>query len=155
LLAPSGEVESLGRTRRHKYDYESRTKREPVPDKCRAVIKDGFTGLVATVGNLDYTLSNASFDCRGHRSVYIYDVHTNRYTRVIRNAESMTYSSKAYKPFKEGQTVIGRIIMEDGIEKFDLLVNPIDYADELSQNAECVKRLKVRKTEDYERVTVY
>lgn len=135
LLTPSNPVQPLGRGP-NKNKYISRAKRESVPDKIVGTILHTYAGYVCAIGNLNYTLSDASFDCKGHRSKYVYDPVYRGYIRVIRNLESMGYSDKAYRPFKEGQRVTGRIIMEDGIEKFDMLVNHIDYTDELSQNVQ-------------------
>jgi hypothetical protein len=132
ILEPAGAVTKINL---HRPRYIQRSKTERAPDKVVAIVTDGLTGYAATIGSLNYPLTDNSMDCRGHISAYIFSTKDNKYIRVLRDSVARTFSNKHYLPFKNKQRVLGRIVTENGTEKFELLVNVADYHDELSQNA--------------------
>lgn len=118
-----------------------------IESNLSAVVKSTADGLFfVTINDIDYTISNDSYNCAGKRMVYFLDVIKNRVIQYIR-PDGNIENCGMYIPFIPGNTVIGYIFTNILTKKIEFHVKRVDtdVRDDIEQKRFFIEHIQTIK----------
>ena len=118
-----------------------------IESNLSAVVKSTADGLFfVTINDIDYTISNDSYNCAGKRFVYFLDIIKNRVMRYIR-PDGNIENCGMYIPFIPGNTVTGYIFNNVLTKKIEFHVKRVDtdVRDDIEQKRFFIEHIQTIK----------